>query len=96
MYLVDLVGMFGVDAIPPELKGFVDFQAKLENRSLTGQEQVALLVVRNTESYIAVFMDDLEGLDELDARLLRQESKLSEETRTAMLQAIKDRGVKGP
>ena len=88
MHLVDLVGIFGVDAVPPELKGFVFFQANLEGRELTGKEQVAVLVVRDTESYIPVFTETMEGLEDLDVRLERQEARLSEEARDALLRAI--------
>lgn len=88
MHLVDLVGIFGVDALPPELKGFVYFQANVEGRVLTGKEQVAVLVVRNTESYTPVFMDTLDGIEDLEDRLERQEARLSEETRDALLWAI--------
>ena len=88
MHPVDLVGIFGVDAVPPELRGFVYFQANLEDRALTGKEQVIILVVRNTGSYITVFMDKLDGIEDLESRLERQQAFLSEDARTAMLRAI--------
>lgn len=88
MHPVDLVGIFGVDAVPPELRGFVYFQANLEDRVLTGKEQVIILVVRNTGSYITVFMDKLDGIEDLESRLERQQAFLSEDARTAMLRAI--------
>jgi hypothetical protein len=88
MHPVDLVGIFGVDAVPPELRGFVYFQANVEDRVLTGKEQVVILVVRDTESYITVFMDGLEGIGDLEVRLERQQASLSEDARAAMLRAI--------
>ena len=88
MHLVDLVGMFAVDAVPPEVKGFVYFQASLEHRTLTGREQVAVLVVRNTESHIMVFMDDLKDIREVESRLERQDARLSEGARVALIRAI--------
>ena len=88
MHYVDLVGIFGVDAVPPELRGFVYFQANVQDRVLTGKEQVVILVVRNTESYIPVFMDSLERIDDLEARLERQDAVLSNEAKATMLKAI--------
>lgn len=88
MHLVDLVGIFGVDAVPPELKSFVYFQANVEGLMLTGKEQVAVLVVRYTESYVPVFMDGMDGIEDLEDRLERQEARLSEEARDALLRAI--------
>jgi hypothetical protein len=88
MHPVDLVGIFGVDAVPLEIRGFVYFQANLEDRVLTGKEQVAILVVRNTESHITVFMDKLESINDLEVRLETQQAFLSEDARAAMLRAI--------
>ena len=90
MHLVDLVGIFGIDAVPPELRGFVHFQANLEDRTLEGGERVALLLVRNTESYIAVFMDSVKDIEEIESRLKRQECTLTEDARTSLIQAIRD------
>jgi hypothetical protein len=89
MYKVDLVGIYGVDAVPPELKGFVHFQANLEKRELMGNERVALLVVQNTESHVTVFLEEIESIEEIDAKLERQEAKLSEEARSALLQVLR-------
>jgi hypothetical protein len=88
MHPVDLVGIFGADAVPPELRGFVYFQANVEDRVLTGKEQVAILVVRNTESHITVFMDKLERVEDLEVRLKNQEAFLSEDARATILRAM--------
>jgi len=88
MHLVDLVGVYGVDAVPPELKGFVHFQANMEKLELTGSERVALLVVQNTESHIAVFIDKVGGIKEIEDRLGKQQSRLSEGARVGLLRAI--------
>lgn len=88
MHLVDLVGVYGVDAVPPELKGFVHFQANMESLELTGSERVALLVVQNTESHIVVFIDKVGDIGEIEARLEKQQSRLSEGARAALLQTM--------
>ena len=88
MYWVNLAGIYGMDAIPPEMRGFVDFQANVEGRDLTGKERVAVLVVENTESYIPVFIDYLESIEDLERRLEAQESRMTAKTKSDLLMAL--------
>ena len=88
MYQVNLVSVFHTDNVPDEYRGFVNFQAEREGKELEGKERVAILVVENTESYIPVFVDDLEDIGELEERLERQHARMAPSTRNQILEIM--------
>jgi len=75
-----------VRGVPEHLRGFVDLQARIEGRELEGDEQVALLVVEGTSSYVAVFLD-AKGVFDLEARLSEQNAGIAPADLARILEA---------
>lgn len=80
MYVVRLIGVMRVCEVPDEFLGFVEFQARLEQRFPADDELVALLIVEGTESIFPVFLKDLD-IDKLEDTLRRQETEIPPEVK---------------
>jgi hypothetical protein len=80
MYVVRLIGIMRVGEVPDEFRGFVEFQARLEQRHPADWELVALLIVEGTESVFPVFLKDLD-LSRVEETLSRQETVMPPEVR---------------
>ena len=91
MHWVELVQIFTVDAVPAEFRGFVDFQANVEGKELTGGERVAVLRVEGTGCYIPVFIDDLTDIESLERRLEAQEARMTVRTKEDVLRFMGER-----
>lgn len=89
MHRVDLVDIFRADQLPDEYRGFVNFQAALDEREVSSDERVAILVVENTACYIPVFLDGEETLQELEERLRDQEAEMAEDARESIMEAMR-------
>ncbi len=75
-----------VRAVPEYLRGFVDTEAMTKGRDLTGDEQVALLIIEGTESRVAVFLDP-SGVFDVEERLQAQDAMISREHLARLLEA---------
>jgi len=84
MHKANLVVITEVKNVPPDIKPFVSFRAEVEERELSEEELVAVLVIDTTTSYIPVFLKDRPSMKGLEAILARQDAQLTAETRNAL------------
>ncbi len=84
MHKANLVVITEVKNVPPDIKPFVFFRADVEERKLTDEELVAVLVIDTTTSYIPVFLKDPPSMQELDGMLAKQDAQLTAEARNAL------------
>lgn len=88
MYQAHLIGVYSQQEMPEDLQGFVEFQAKMEDRQLGRNERVAMLVITGTSSYVPVFIEALGDLKDLDRRLALQDAEMDEVTRESLTRVI--------
>ena len=88
MHRANLVAIAKVREIPPDIRPFVSFRAEVEERTLTEDELVAVLVIDTTTSYIPVFLKDPPSMAELEEMLARQDAQLTAEARAALSKHI--------
>lgn len=69
MHQAHLVGVYTPEEIPEELDGFVKYQAARDGHQMKAGERIAVLNVVGTSSYVPVFLGDLKGLEDLEAKL---------------------------
>ena len=88
MHKANLVVITEVKNVPPDIKPFVSFRADVEERELSDDELVAVLVIDTTTSYIPVFLKDPPSMKDLEAMLARQDAQMTSETRNALSRHI--------
>ncbi len=84
MYKAHLVSITVAESVPPNLKGFVSFQASLENHEVKARDKVALLVIEGTSSYVVFFLEEVKGLGEIEKRHEEQQAEMTLETRAIL------------
>jgi len=84
MYQAQLVGVYTVGEIPGELAPFLNLQARREKRELRLGEKVAVFQVVGTQSFIVAFLATLKSVEEMEARLKQQETKLDPTSHRAL------------
>jgi len=89
MHVARMVAITEVRNVPPEIRPFVDFRAAVEERKLTDDELVALLVIDTTTCYIPVFLRDPPTLSQLESDLAKQDAELSADTRQVLATRLK-------
>lgn len=88
MYKAHLVTITDISSVPEGLRGFVSFQAAYEGHQVHEQERIALLVVEGTASYIVIFIEKVKGIEEIEARLMKQHTEMTQDTRAAIENAL--------
>jgi len=86
-----LVGVYQVREIPEELRPFLNLQAKGENRQLKMSDKVVMLQVVGTASFIAVFLDTTGSVAELEDRLQKQDTEMTEITKMTIERLLEER-----
>jgi len=89
MHNANLVVITEVRNVPPDIRPFVSFRADIEERMLTDDELVAILVIDTTTSYIPVFLKDPPSMKNLEETLAKQEAKLTSEAKAALSRHMK-------
>lgn len=84
MYKAHLVSITAAESVPPNLKGFVTFQASLEDHEVQAREKVALLVIEGTSSYVVFFLGKVKDVEEIERRLREQQAEMTVETRAIL------------
>ncbi len=84
MHKANLVAITEVRNLPPDILPFVSFRADVEERELSQDELVAVLVIDTTTSYIPVFLRDPPSMRSLEETLAKQEAQLTAEARAAL------------
>lgn len=84
MHKANLVAITEVRNVPPDILPFVSFKAAVEDRELSQDELVAVLVIDTTTSYVPVFLKDPPTMAALEEMLARQDAKLASEAKAAL------------
>jgi len=84
MHKANLVAITEVRNVPPDIRPFVSFRADVEERQLSEDELVAVLVIDTTTSYIPVFLKDPPTMAALEETLAKQDAKLTSEAKAAL------------
>lgn len=88
MYKAQLVGVYSVREMPEELRPFLNLQAAREKRQLKMSDKVAMLQIVGTSSYVAVFLDTIGSISELEDRLRLQQAEMTEVSRVSLERLI--------
>jgi hypothetical protein len=81
LYKAQLVGVYEVREMPEELRPFLNLQARRENRQLKMSDKAVMLQVVGTSSFVAVFLDTIGSVSELEERLRQQDTEMTEVTK---------------
>jgi len=81
MHIARLVAITEVKNVPPDIRPFVEFKAAVEDRKLSDDERVAVLVIDNTTSYVPVFLKNPASMKQLEEELSKQDAKLSADSK---------------
>jgi hypothetical protein len=84
MYKAQLVGVYLVREMPEELRPFLNLQAAREKRELKMSDKVVMLQIVGTSSYVAVFLDTVGSVSELEDRLRQQQAELTEVSKVSL------------
>lgn len=89
MHVARIMAITEVKNMPPDVRPFVEFKAAVEDRKLTEDEKVAVLVIDTTTCYIPVFLKDPVSLDVLERELAAQDAKLTTDSRQTLSRHLK-------
>jgi hypothetical protein len=89
MHVARLVAITEVRNVPPDIRPFVEFKAAVEDRKLSEEEKVALLVIDTTTCYVPVFLKDPVTLKQLEKELSSQDAKLASDSRELLSEHLK-------
>lgn len=89
MHKANLVAITEVRNLPPDILPFVSFRADVEERELSQDELVAVLVIDTTTSYVPVFLKDPPSIADIEAMLSKQDAQLTGEARAALSKHVK-------
>jgi hypothetical protein len=89
MHLATLVAITEVKNVPPDILPFIDFKAAIEDRKLSEDERVAVLVINNTTCYVPVFLKNPISMKQLEEELSKQDAKLSADTKEHLSKHLK-------
>ena len=71
-FIVQLIGVFTLKDLPEDYNRVVEFKATLEKREIKETDQIAIIVIKDTTSYHALFLDYYDSMDEIDKELEEQ------------------------
>jgi hypothetical protein len=89
MHVARVLAITEVKNVPPDIRPFVEFKAAVEDRKLTEDEKVAVLVIDTTTCYVPVFLKNPKALDLLEKELAGQDAKLSPDSKDALSRHMK-------
>jgi hypothetical protein len=89
MYKAQLVGVYLVREMPEELRPFLNLQAAREKRELKMSDKVVMLQIVGTSSYVAVFLDTISSVSQLEERLRQQQAELTEVSKVSLERLLK-------
>lgn len=89
MHIANLIAVTEVKNVPPDIRPFVEFKAAVEDRKLSEDERVAVLVIDRTTCYVPVFLKNPVTMRMLEEELAKQDAKLSADTRQHLAQFLK-------
>jgi hypothetical protein len=89
MHVTRIMAITEVKNVPPDIRPFVEFKAAVEERTLTEDELVAVLVIDTTTCYVPVFLKDPVPLEQLEKELASQDAKLTSDSKEALSRHMK-------
>lgn len=89
MHIAKLIAITEVRNVPPDIRPFVEFKAAVEDRKLSEDERVAILVIDMTTCYVPVFLKNPVSMEQLEEELSRQDAKLSADSREHLSELLK-------
>lgn len=89
MHLARVLAITEVRNVPPDIRPFVEFKAAVEDRKLSEDERVAVLVIDTTTCYVPVFLRDPVPIEVLEKELASQDAKLTPDSREALSRHMK-------
>jgi hypothetical protein len=90
MYKAQLVGVYQVREIPDDLRPFLNLEAAREERELKPSDKAVMLQIVGTSAYIALFLDTIGSVSELEERLRQQSAEMTEVTKVSMERLLKE------
>jgi len=89
MHLARVLAITEVKNVPPDIRPFVEFKAAVEDRTLSEDERVAVLIIDTTTCYVPVFLKNPVPIEQLEKELASQDAKLTLDSREALSRHMK-------
>ena len=80
-YIAKLVSVAKFENITDKLKPFVGFHSELEKVKVEDEDKIAILQIEGTESFFPIFLKTKPTIEDIEAKLAKQETKLNAEAR---------------
>jgi len=89
MHFARVLAITEVKNVPPDIRPFVEFKAAVEDRKLSEDERVAVLIIDTTTCYVPVFLKNPVPIEQLEKQLASQDAKLTPDSREALSRHMK-------
>jgi hypothetical protein len=89
MHLARVLAITEVKNVPPDIRPFVEFKAAVEDRKLSEDERVAVLIIDTTTCYVPVFLKNPVPIEQLEKELASQDARLTPDSREALSRHMK-------
>jgi len=89
MHLARVLAITEVKNVPPDIRPFVEFKAAVEDRKLSEDEIVAVLIIDTTTCYVPVFLKNPVPIEQLEKELASQDARLTPDSREALSRHMK-------
>lgn len=87
-YIAKLVTVSKFKNITDNLKPFVHFHSEMEKVDVSDNDKIAVLQIEGTESYFPIFLKAKPTIEQVEAKLAKQDTKLNAEARKLLLEYI--------
>ena len=89
MHVARVLAITEVKNVPPDIRPFVEFKAAVEDRKLSEDERVAVLIIDTTTCYVPVFLKNPVPIEQLEKELASQDARLTPDSREALSRHMK-------
>jgi hypothetical protein len=89
MHIARVMAITEVKNVPPDIRPFVEFKAAVEDRKLSEDERVAVLVIDTTTCYVPVFLKNPVTIVQLENELAKQDAKLASDSKELLSRHLK-------
>ena len=90
VYIAKLVTVSKYKNITDNLKPFVAFHSNLEDLEISDDDKIAILQIEGTDSYFPVFLKTKPSIEEIEAKLAKQETKLNVDAKKLLLEYLNE------
>ncbi len=81
MFIASLVGIYKYEELPEKYGPYVQYKASLEKKSISEDEEIAILNISGTESYHVLLLNSYSSLNEIKEELKEADAKLNYSTK---------------